>query len=173
MSAPTIHPAKLMTSKTIGHGDEVDFDSAWNTLSSSLHEIHTKNASKLAFEQLYRNAYALVLKKRGELLYEKVRAFEQEWLASSVRSRVQAEINHKLIDDTHAQSASTVSERKVAGERLMRQLKQVWEDHLLSMNMFSDVLMYLVGSFLSLCIGEPGLTLCRTGFIAPIKRDQT
>ena len=146
MSCSKIRPAKLKPVQTIGHGEDVDFDAVWASLAAALHEIHTKNASKLAFEVLYRAAYSLVLKKRGELLYDKVRAFEQEWLAGSVRSRVQAEINTKLIDDTHAQSAGTVSERKVAGERLMRQLKEVWEDHIISMNMFSDVLMYLVGS---------------------------
>jgi cullin 3 len=36
----------------------------WAELSASLREIHTKNASKLSFEELYRNAYKLVLKKK-------------------------------------------------------------------------------------------------------------
>lgn len=121
---------------------------------------------------MYRNAYSLVLKKRGELLYEKVRAFEQEWLASSVRLRVQAEISTKLINDTHAQNAGTVSERKVAGEKLMRQLKEVWEDHLLSMNMFSDVLMYLVG-YLVVPETPSKLTFFRTGYTVLIRRGRT
>ena len=58
--------AKIIRWQGLGNSDAVDFDSMWDVLASSLREIHTKNASKLSFEELYRNAYKLVLKKRGE-----------------------------------------------------------------------------------------------------------
>lgn len=60
----------------------------WEVLKSSLVEIHTKNASKLSFEELYRNAYKLVLKKRGETLYERVKDFEHAWLDEHVRPHI-------------------------------------------------------------------------------------
>ena len=37
--------------------------------STAIGEIHNKNASSLSFEELYRNAYNLVLHKHGDLLY--------------------------------------------------------------------------------------------------------
>ena len=42
----------------------------WMALRSAIDEIHNKNASSLSFEELYRNAYNLVLHKHGELLYQ-------------------------------------------------------------------------------------------------------
>ncbi|CAM9903661.1 unnamed protein product, partial [Heterosigma akashiwo] len=38
----------------------------WSALSGAIDEIHNKNASALSFEELYRNAYNLVLHKHGE-----------------------------------------------------------------------------------------------------------
>lgn len=40
------------------------------SLASAMDEIHNRNASTLSFEELYRNAYNLVLHKHGNLLYE-------------------------------------------------------------------------------------------------------
>ena len=45
---------------------DVDFDTTWGILERAFEEIHTKNASALSFEELYRNAYKIVLKKRGD-----------------------------------------------------------------------------------------------------------
>lgn len=120
--------------------DEVDFDATWATLSSSLREIHTKNASSLSFEQLYRNAYKLVLKKKGEALYEAVKNFEADWLIHNVHPQ----ILESLPSEYTTGSATSVNEKRVIGERLMRALKHAWEDHNTSMNMTADVLMYMV-----------------------------
>lgn len=40
---------------------------------TAITEIHNKNASSLSFEELYRNAYNLVLHKHGDLLYSGVK----------------------------------------------------------------------------------------------------
>ena len=133
--------------KVLGRdSDAIDFDSMWNVLSSSLREIHTKNASKLSFEELYRNAYKLVLKKQGESLYERVKEFEQDWLVTVVRPAIMAELSPILLirDGDGSSSLATTSERRRAGERLMLALKQSWEDHNLCMSMTTDVLMYMV-----------------------------
>ena len=137
--------AKANSAKGLGTGDAVDFDSMWQVLEASLREIHTKNASKLSFEEQYRNAYKLVLKKRGETLYERVKDFEERWLTNEVRPQIIAVAAPVLLlFDTTSSTIATVNEKKVAGERLLRALKQAWEDHNLCMNMTTDVLMYMV-----------------------------
>ena len=74
--------------KGLGNNDALDFDSMWEVLKHSLAEIHTKNASKLSFEELYRNAYKLVLKKRGDHLYQQVVEFERSWLDVRIRPQI-------------------------------------------------------------------------------------
>ena len=137
--------AKNILPQGLGTSDAVDFDSMWDVLASSLREIHTKNASKLSFEELYRNAYKLVLKKRGESLYTKVKQFEEEWLANEVQPRIIEELSQTLLIATpETQTITTANEKRVAGEKLLRALKEAWEDHNLCMNMTTDVLMYMV-----------------------------
>ena len=139
--------AKRFLPQSLGASEAVDFDSIWDVLASSLREIHTKNASKLSFEELYRNAYKLVLKKRGETLYIRVKEFEEEWLANEVQPRIIEEMSQTLLlTSSGTQSIATANEKRFAGEKLLRALKQAWEDHNLCMNMTTDVLMYMVGS---------------------------
>ena len=48
------------------HTQQMDEDFAnrtWQTLHDAIHEIHRQNASGLSFEELYRNAYNMVLHK--------------------------------------------------------------------------------------------------------------
>lgn len=124
----------------------MDFDEAWNILRSSLHEIHSKNASQLSFEELYRHAYKLVLKKKGEMLYQKVKSFEEDWLAQTVQPQILASISPTVLclETEAATIAATVNEKRADGEKLLRALKGAWEDHNLCMNMITDVLMYMV-----------------------------
>lgn len=49
--------------------DEKYVESIWNLLSNAIQEIQKKNNSGLSFEELYRNAYTMVLHKHGERLY--------------------------------------------------------------------------------------------------------
>nr|POE93326.1 cullin-3 [Quercus suber] len=74
------------------HGVDVDFEQAWNTLERAFKEIHTKNASELSFEELYRNAYRIVLKKKGEELYHKVAQFEEAWLGNENTSNTRRKV---------------------------------------------------------------------------------
>lgn len=126
-------------------GDNVDFETTWNVLASSLREIHTKNASNLSFEELYRNAYKLVLKKQGQALYEKVKKFEESWLSEEVRSKLRMLLSGShLAGTTRTAVGQQGSERRLAGEKFLRGLKEAWEDHHVCMNMITDVLMYMV-----------------------------
>lgn len=127
---------------------DVDFESTWSVLEKAFFEIHTKNASALSFEELYRNAYKIVLKKKGEELYNKVAQFERDWLGNTVRERVVRQLTTPLLllsdGSGSGRSLATSAERRVAGEGFLRTLKQSWEDHQTCMSMLTDVLMYMV-----------------------------
>ena len=125
-------------------GDNVDFEATWTTISSAFTEIHTKNASRLSYEELYRHAYRVVLKKNGEELYKRVRQFEHEWLSSEVRSTIQSLLAPNLLVSTQSLGGTTTNERRVAGEKFLKGLKQAWNDHQVCMSMLADVLMYMV-----------------------------
>lgn len=49
--------------------DEKYVESIWSLLKNAIQEIQNKNNSGLSFEELYRNAYTMVLHKHGERLY--------------------------------------------------------------------------------------------------------
>ncbi|KAI9652120.1 MAG: Cullin-3 [Trizodia sp. TS-e1964] len=125
-------------------GENVDFETMWNDLAKSLEEIHTKNASRLSFEELYRNAYKLVLKKKGEALYDHVKEFERVWFNTVIKTRILESLSPcLLVLAGNGVNVATTNERLVAGERFLRSLKQAWEDHNLCMSMTTDVLMYM------------------------------
>lgn len=125
--------------------DDVDFDSIWTLLSTAFQEIHGKNASKLSFEELFRGAYKLVLKKKQDMLYDRVVDLEKTWLADTVRARIAALITPAMSYDASEQGGNVQSnERRIAGERFIRALKDAFADHQLSMSMITDVLMYMV-----------------------------
>ncbi|CAM9019709.1 unnamed protein product [Wickerhamomyces anomalus] len=104
---------------------EVDFDKSWAVLADAIREIENKNAYELSFEELYRKSYNLVLRKYGKQLYESVKNLVGDYLFGIKDS---LNIKYESNDDK-------VEFLKVISSR--------WEDHMLSMRMISDVLMYL------------------------------
>lgn len=129
----------------LGNNDTVDFEEIWAVLGASLQQIHGKNASRLSFEELYRNAYKVVLKKLGDALYARVKEFEKDWLVNKVRPSILEELSSSLlVGDVGASSVTTTNERRTAGEKFLQSVKGAWEDHHLCMGMTSDVLMYMV-----------------------------
>ncbi|EXJ82661.1 Cullin 3 [Capronia epimyces CBS 606.96] len=124
--------------------DDVDFDSIWTTLSTAFLEIHGKNASKLSFEELFRGAYKLVLKKKQDLLYDRVVQLEESWLRDHVRPRILSLITPTMTVGSLEQTPGAQSnERRIAGERFIRAITDAFADHQLSMGMITDVLMYM------------------------------
>lgn len=109
-------------------------------------EIHSKNASSLSFEELYRHAYKLVLKKQGDHLYNHVKEFEEGWLRETVQPRIAGSFNGRfLVSELSLEaSARSLSEMRVEGEKMLQALRNAWQDHILCMNMITDVLMYMV-----------------------------
>jgi cullin 3 len=127
--------------------DDVDFDPIWATLSVAFQEIFAKNASKLSFEELFRNAYKLVLKKKQDLLYDKVVELIKTWLRDTVRVKIYSFITPTLLASALEPSIGVTSqENRVAGERFVKALKDAFSDHQLCTGMITDVLMYMVCS---------------------------
>ena len=84
------------------------------------------------------------MNKQGEELYNKVAEFEEQWLGNNVRSGIVKTLSPPLmLTDGSGLSLSTANERRQAGERFLRSLKQAWEDHQVCMGMLTDVLMYM------------------------------
>lgn len=130
-------------------GATFDFETNWAVLERAFHEIHTKNASALSFEELYRNAYNIVLRQKGAELYERVTGYEERWLDTQIRTHIVQQLTPALLVGDSS-SLATSAEKRVAGEGFLRALKRAWEDHQLCMGMLTDVLMYMVRSGVSL-----------------------
>jgi len=64
--------------------DEKYVESIWTLLKNAIQEIQKKNNSGLSFEELYRNAYTMVLHKHGERLYTGLKEVVTQHLESKV-----------------------------------------------------------------------------------------
>ena len=64
--------------------DEKYVDNIWALLKNAIQEIQKKNNSGLSFEELYRNAYTMVLHKHGEKLYSGLQEVVNEHLVKKV-----------------------------------------------------------------------------------------
>ncbi|XP_014674354.1 PREDICTED: cullin-3-A-like [Priapulus caudatus] len=101
--------------------DERYVDSIWQLLKNAIQEIQKKNNSGLSFEELYRNAYTMVLHKHGERLYTGLRDVVNEHLVNKVKLDVMTSLNNNFLQT----------------------LNQAWNDHQTSMVMIRDILMYM------------------------------
>lgn len=64
--------------------DERYVENIWQLLKNAIQEIQKKNNSGLSFEELYRNAYTMVLHKHGERLYSGLRDVVTQHLENKV-----------------------------------------------------------------------------------------
>ncbi|KAK6340567.1 Cullin-3 [Orbilia brochopaga] len=120
--------------------DYMNFDEAWPPLSQALQQIYARAASDLSFEELYRTAYKMVLKKHGDALYNSVHDLIRNRLRTVAVTQV------KPARPTYAIGASAL-ERRENGNRFLAAVKQAWEDHQLCLGMITDILMYLDRTF--------------------------
>ncbi|KAH9415108.1 Cullin-3 [Dermatophagoides pteronyssinus] len=102
--------------------DERYVNTIWIRLKTAIQEIQKKNNSGLSFEELYRNAYTMVLHKYGERLYTGLRDVVKEHLVNKVR-----------MDVLNA----------LPNNNFLQVLNQCWNDHQISMTMIRDILMYM------------------------------
>ncbi|KAI5092909.1 cullin-3 [Silurus meridionalis] len=101
--------------------DERYVNNIWELLKNAIQEIQRKNNSGLSFEELYRNAYTMVLHKHGEKLYTGLREVVTEHLINKVREDVLNSLNNNFLQT----------------------LNQAWNDHQTAMVMIRDILMYM------------------------------
>ncbi|CAH1391853.1 cullin-3 isoform X2 [Halyomorpha halys] len=101
--------------------DEKYVENIWGLLKNAIQEIQKKNNSGLSFEELYRNAYTMVLHKHGERLYTGLKEVVTHHLESKVREDVLKSLNNNFLQT----------------------LNQAWNDHQTSMVMIRDILMYM------------------------------
>uniref|UniRef100_A0A667XA51 Cullin 3 n=1 Tax=Myripristis murdjan TaxID=586833 RepID=A0A667XA51_9TELE len=101
--------------------DEKYVNNIWDLLKNAIQEIQRKNNSGLSFEELYRNAYTMVLHKHGEKLYTGLREVVTEHLINKVREDVLNSLNNNFLQT----------------------LNQAWNDHQTAMVMIRDILMYM------------------------------
>ena len=92
-----------------------------------------------------------MLKKKGELLYQRVKDFEASWLSQTVQPGIITSFSPVILAKSFygGHTIATMNERKAEGEKLLKSLKESWEDHNLCMNMITDVLMYMVSLILN------------------------
>lgn len=121
-SSNSLKRTKIRPPRKILSNLEVDFTKSWEVLSSAIVQIQSKNSSNLSFEELYRTSYNLVLRKFGKQLYRSVSEAIRKHLISEVREKIWAVKDEK---------------------EFLVEVNRQWQDHLLSMRMISDVLMYL------------------------------
>lgn len=101
--------------------DEKYVETIWASLKNAIQEIQKKNNSGLSFEQLYRNAYNMVLHKHGSRLYYGLREVVSEHLEHKVRQDVLESLHNNFL----------------------QKLNEAWTDHQTSMVMIRDILMYM------------------------------
>jgi len=101
--------------------DEKYVNNIWSLLKNAIQEIQKKNNSGLSFEELYRNAYTMVLHKHGEKLYTGLRDVVTEHLVGKVKEDVLRALNNNFLQT----------------------LNSAWNDHQTSMVMIRDILMYM------------------------------
>jgi len=65
---------------------EEDAQKAWKVLSDAIDKIYQKNYSELSYEELYKNAYHLVLHRYGEMTYKNL----QETIEKNLRRYYQS-----------------------------------------------------------------------------------
>ncbi|XP_013789108.1 cullin-3-A-like isoform X1 [Limulus polyphemus] len=101
--------------------DEKYVQNIWALLKNAIQEIQKKNNGGLSFEELYRNAYTMVLHKHGERLYTGLREVVTEHLVNKIREDVLSSLHNNFL----------------------LTLNQAWNDHQTSMVMIRDILMYM------------------------------
>ncbi|KAM7511351.1 hypothetical protein LguiB_010226 [Lonicera macranthoides] len=121
-------------------------EKTWKILEHAIHEIYNHNASGLSFEELYRNAYNMVLHKFGEKLYS--------GLVSTMTSH--------LKDIAKSIEAAQ-------GPLFLEELNRKWTDHNKALQMIRDILMYMDRTFIPSThktpVHELGLNLWRDNIV--------
>lgn len=122
-----IRPPRKSLASLDSSADSLDYDASWLALASAIVQIQNKSVYNLLYEQLYRKAYTLVLRKFGARLYDDVAAL----------------IGLHLRNRRHALLMSFDSNLWWSNEEFLKEVVREWTENLQLMKFISDVLMYL------------------------------
>ncbi|ERM98195.1 hypothetical protein AMTRI_Chr01g127990 [Amborella trichopoda] len=121
-------------------------EKTWKILEHAIHEIYNHNASGLSFEELYRNAYNMVLHKYGDKLYSGL-VTTMTWHLKEICKTIEA----------------------AQGGLFLEELNRKWGDHNKALQMIRDILMYMDRTFVTnnqkTPVHELGLNLWRDHII--------
>ncbi|PWA86183.1 Cullin [Artemisia annua] len=121
-------------------------EKTWKVLEHAIHEIYNRNASGLSFEELYRNAYNMVLHKFGDKLYA--------GLVSTMTLHLK-------------EIAASVEASQ--GSLFLEELNKKWMEHNKALQMIRDILMYMDRTYIPSThktpVHELGLNLWRDNII--------
>ncbi|KAL6994217.1 Cullin-3A [Sarracenia purpurea var. burkii] len=121
-------------------------EKTWKILEHAIQEIYNHNASGLSFEELYRNAYNMVLHKFGDKLYSGLMSTMTSHLREIAKSIEAAQ-----------------------GGLFLEELNRKWADHNKALQMIRDILMYMDRTFIPSThktpVHELGLNLWRDNII--------
>ncbi|KAH8024726.1 hypothetical protein HPB51_001062 [Rhipicephalus microplus] len=122
--------------------DDHRTEDLWLPLQRAFDEILDKHNTNQDFDQLYKDAYAMVIRNEGERLYCGLREAVQEHLVNKVRPLMLAKVHDCLWT-----------------------INQAWEDHQTSMEIISDIVKYLDHTYVPqnnvCCVKELGVLLFR------------
>lgn len=147
------HPRKQFRIEPFRHRVEMDpkyAEKTWKILEHAIHQIYNHNASGLSFEELYRNAYNMVLHKYGEKLYS--------GLVTTMTGHLR-------------EIAKTIEAAQ--GSLFLEGLNRKWVDHNKALQMIRDILMYMDRTYVTNSnktpVHELGLNLWRDHIVRAAK----
>ena len=133
--------------------DQSSAMAAFSSLSTAIDEIHSRNASLLSFEELYRNAYNLVLHKHGGLLYD------------GVAERLGWHLEKSAVELVQMAAGLDTDEDMNSAIAFLSALSSVWKEHRVTMVMVRDIFMYMDRTYVQqnrkMTVYELGLFLFR------------
>ncbi|KAK4686027.1 cullin 3, partial [Tremellales sp. Uapishka_1] len=156
-------------------GPETSHKDTWAKLAKAIKEIQNHNSSSISFEEHYRYAFNMVLHKHGDLLYNGVKGLIAEHLDKLAEERIVPTFPRSggTIGAGRMGGGAEAVERGLEGERFLKAVKGVWEDHTGSMRKLKAVLAYMdkvyTASSQVPLIYDVGLTL----FLSHIVRSTT
>jgi hypothetical protein len=105
----------------------------------------TDQAGEYSFEDLYLRAYKAVLRKKGEMLHDRVHGVLEEWLSEEVKPHITRLASACDEIGTPPDIGISISnETRLASQNFLVELKPIWERYAVKVSMVSDVFMFMV-----------------------------
>ena len=101
------------------------WSTSWPIVEQGIHRIHLKESYPLSFEELYRNAYLICMRKQGRQLY------------AAVHTVITGHVALKMQQLAASPDATVLAD-----------CVRLWGDHLVALGMTQSILMYLDTKYL-------------------------